>query len=130
MSEVKRFDHVNHAHIDDCEHVESSEGAWVTASDYDALEAEAQALREKVESWYEAFDEAVQLNIASRNKLRSAFRERDDALACAGELAQALRHLMHNIKASGKRLDLGLAKEFAEAALDRLDSMAPVKEVV
>ncbi len=39
MSEVKRFDHVNHAHIDDCEHVESSEGAWVTASDYDALVA-------------------------------------------------------------------------------------------
>ncbi|MCS7773704.1 hypothetical protein N0039_31190, partial [Pseudomonas aeruginosa] len=49
MSEVKRFDHVNHAHIDDCEHVESSEGAWVTASDYDALAAEAQALREEVE---------------------------------------------------------------------------------
>ncbi|HHK3786362.1 TPA: hypothetical protein ACQTX0_006566 [Pseudomonas aeruginosa] len=47
MSEVKRFDHVNHAHIDDCEHVESSEGAWVTASDYDALAAEAQALREQ-----------------------------------------------------------------------------------
>lgn len=39
MSEVKRFDHVNHAHIDDCEHVESSEGAWVMASDYDALAA-------------------------------------------------------------------------------------------
>ncbi|HCF7345020.1 TPA: hypothetical protein NIJ77_004732 [Pseudomonas aeruginosa] len=39
MSEVKRFDHVNHAHIDDCEHVESSEGAWVAASDYDALAA-------------------------------------------------------------------------------------------
>ncbi|HBP5168201.1 TPA: hypothetical protein N2C23_006107 [Pseudomonas aeruginosa] len=39
MSKVKRFDHVNHAHIDDCEHVESSEGAWVTASDYDALAA-------------------------------------------------------------------------------------------
>ncbi|MFG8076940.1 hypothetical protein ACEOIB_25015 [Pseudomonas aeruginosa] len=39
MSEVKRFDHVNHAHVDDCEHVESSEGVWVTASDYDALAA-------------------------------------------------------------------------------------------
>lgn len=49
MSEVKRFDHVNHAHINDCEHVESSEGTWVTASDYDALAAEAQALREEVE---------------------------------------------------------------------------------
>ncbi|EIU5246552.1 TPA: hypothetical protein ACKQFV_004144 [Pseudomonas aeruginosa] len=49
MSEVKRFDHVNHAHVDDCEHIENPEGAWVKASDYDALAAEAQALREEVE---------------------------------------------------------------------------------
>lgn len=48
MSEVKRFDHVNHAHVDDCEHIENPEGAWVKASDYDALAAEAQALREEV----------------------------------------------------------------------------------
>ncbi|ENA3208011.1 hypothetical protein ABGA08_004367 [Pseudomonas aeruginosa] len=48
MSEVKRFDHVNHAHVDDCEHIETPEGAWVKASDYDALVAEAQALREEV----------------------------------------------------------------------------------
>lgn len=39
MSEVKRFDHVNHAHVDDCEHIENPEGAWVKASDYDALVA-------------------------------------------------------------------------------------------
>ncbi|HBO9011718.1 TPA: hypothetical protein L5D31_002138 [Pseudomonas aeruginosa] len=39
MSEVKRFDHVNHAHVDDCEHSENPEGAWVKASDYDALVA-------------------------------------------------------------------------------------------
>ncbi|ENZ3813695.1 TPA: hypothetical protein ACRNM6_000348 [Pseudomonas aeruginosa] len=39
MSEVKRFDHVNHAHVDDCEHIENPEGAWVKASDYDALAA-------------------------------------------------------------------------------------------
>lgn len=62
MSEVKRFDHVNHAHVDDCEHIENPEGAWVKASDYDALAAEAQALREEVaaaqknlaftEQWY------------------------------------------------------------------------------
>ncbi|MCD2844057.1 hypothetical protein [Pseudomonas aeruginosa] len=48
MSEVKRFDHVNHAHVDDCEHIENPEGAWVKSSDYDALAAEAQALREEV----------------------------------------------------------------------------------
>ncbi|ADX32141.1 hypothetical protein PAK_P30128 [Pseudomonas phage PAK_P3] len=63
-------------------------------------------------------------------------REDDyDALASesqarAEELAQALRHLLHNIKASGKRIDLGLAKECAEAALARFDSTAPGKEVV
>lgn len=39
MSEVKRFDHVNHAHVDDCEHIDNPEGAWVKASDYDALVA-------------------------------------------------------------------------------------------
>ncbi|GLF74767.1 hypothetical protein [Pseudomonas aeruginosa] len=48
MSEVKRFDHVNHAHVDDCEHIETPEGAWVKAYDYDALAAEAKALREEV----------------------------------------------------------------------------------
>ncbi|HBO5325051.1 TPA: hypothetical protein ACU9ZY_001964 [Pseudomonas aeruginosa] len=48
MSEVKRFDHVNHAHVDECEHIENPEGLWVKASDYDALAAEAQALREEV----------------------------------------------------------------------------------
>ncbi|HFL1957668.1 TPA: hypothetical protein ACG3DD_003541 [Pseudomonas aeruginosa] len=62
MSEVKRFDHVNHAHVDECEHIENPEGLWVKASDYDALAAEAQALREEIkkaqnalaftEQWY------------------------------------------------------------------------------
>ncbi|MFU1922056.1 hypothetical protein ACM6PT_33730, partial [Klebsiella pneumoniae] len=50
MSEVKRFDHVNHAHVDDCEHIENPGGAWVKASDYDALAAEAQALRDERDS--------------------------------------------------------------------------------
>ncbi|MDP5858761.1 hypothetical protein P3858_29685 [Pseudomonas aeruginosa] len=53
-----------------------------------------------------------------------------EAQAQVEELAQALRHLLHNIKASGKRIDLGLAKECAEAALARIDSTAPGKEVV
>lgn len=48
MIEVKRFDHVNHAHVDECEHIENPEGLWVKASDYDALADEAQALREEV----------------------------------------------------------------------------------
>ncbi len=59
----------------------------------------------------------------------TAEQERDAALARTAELAQALRHLLHNIKASGKRIDLGLAKECAEAALARIDSTAPGKEV-
>ncbi|ENC9802811.1 hypothetical protein ABLG07_005187 [Pseudomonas aeruginosa] len=49
-------------------------------------------------------------------------QQRDSALARVAELAQALRHLLHNIKASGKRIDLGLAKECAEDALARIDS--------
>lgn len=49
-------------------------------------------------------------------------QQRDAALARVAELAQALRHLLHNIKASGKRIDLGLAKECAEDALARIDS--------
>ncbi|HBO2239762.1 hypothetical protein OFL75_31830 [Pseudomonas aeruginosa] len=52
----------------------------------------------------------------------TAEQERDAALARVAELAQALRHLLHNIKASGKRIDLGLAKECAEDALARIDS--------
>jgi hypothetical protein len=38
-------------------------------------------------------------------------------IAAAPELLHALRHLMHNIKASGKRIDLGLAPEMAAAAI-------------
>lgn len=52
---------------------------------------------------------------------------RDAALARVAELAQALRHLLHNIKASGKRIDLGLAKECAEDALARIDSATPAQ---
>ncbi|HEP8150997.1 TPA: hypothetical protein VDT38_002184 [Pseudomonas aeruginosa] len=51
----------------------------------------------------------------------------DTALARVAELAQALRHLLHNIKASGKRIDLGLAKECAEDALARIDSATPAQ---
>ncbi|HCF3371159.1 TPA: hypothetical protein NIB95_002806 [Pseudomonas aeruginosa] len=57
----------------------------------------------------------------------TAEQERDAALARVAELAQALRHLLHNIKASGKRIDLGLAKECAEDALARIDSTAPAQ---
>lgn len=34
-----------------------------------------------------------------------------------GELMKALEHLVHNIKASGKRIDLGLAMEVAQDAI-------------
>lgn len=57
----------------------------------------------------------------------TAEQERDAALARVAELAQALRHLLHNIKASGKRIDLGLAKECAEDALARIDSATPAQ---
>lgn len=67
--------------------------------------------------------------VGSLEKCMKVMYERDEhakrleaALARVAELAQALRHLLHNIKASGKRIDLGLAKECAEDALARIDS--------
>ncbi|MEI1288286.1 hypothetical protein [Pseudomonas aeruginosa] len=82
MSEVKRFDHVNHAHVDDCEHIENPGGAWVKASDYDALAAEAQALREEVA----ALKHSQQVLIGSRNAHRD---ERDAALKEVADLRMA-----------------------------------------
>lgn len=73
MSEVKRFDHVNHAHVDECEHIENPEGLWVKASDYDALADEAQALREQVKalqsaanSWQSGYDEGRRMGTKHR----------------------------------------------------------------
>ncbi|MCS7777270.1 hypothetical protein N0052_17640 [Pseudomonas aeruginosa] len=73
------------------------------------------ALRADRDSWAEQAEQ----RLADWDEMR---KERDAALARVAELAQALRHLLHNIKASGKRIDLGLAKECAEDALARIDS--------
>ncbi|HIE1020578.1 TPA: hypothetical protein ACXJQA_005957 [Pseudomonas aeruginosa] len=72
-------------------------------------------LRADRDSWAEQAEQ----RLADWDEMR---KERDAALARVAELAQALRHLLHNIKASGKRIDLGLAKECAEDALARIDS--------
>ncbi|CDO80867.1 hypothetical protein N0426_13535 [Pseudomonas aeruginosa] len=69
MSEVKRFDHVNHAHVDDCEHIENPGGAWVKASDYDALAAEAQALREERDSQQRVAINAMEELVALRARV-------------------------------------------------------------
>lgn len=80
------------------------------------------ALRAKADQLREALEWRKENQAGQRELLRSVTAERDAALARAAELAQALRHLLHNIKASGKRIDLGLAKECAEDALARIDS--------
>ncbi|EJH4826985.1 hypothetical protein [Pseudomonas aeruginosa] len=79
-------------------------------------------LRAKAVQLREALEWRKENQAGQRELLRSVTAERDAALARVAELAQALRHLLHNIKASGKRIDLGLAKECAEDALARIDS--------
>ncbi|MCW5561305.1 hypothetical protein [Pseudomonas aeruginosa] len=79
-------------------------------------------LRAKAVQLREALEWRKENQAGQRELLRSVTAERDAALARVAELAQALRHLLHNIKASGKRIDLGLAKERAEDALARIDS--------
>ncbi|WCV87999.1 hypothetical protein KK198_16095 [Pseudomonas aeruginosa] len=64
---------MNHAHVDECEHIENPEGLWVKASDYDALADEAQALREQVKalqsaanSWQSGYDEGRRMGTKHR----------------------------------------------------------------
>lgn len=78
MSEVKRFDHVNHAHVDDCEHIENPEGAWVKASDYDALAAEAQALRKEVARSEQHRNDQADLIVSLRTEVAALRMARDD----------------------------------------------------
>ncbi|AMX89750.1 hypothetical protein IPC618_08045 [Pseudomonas aeruginosa] len=78
MSEVKRFDHVNHAHVDDCEHIDNPEGAWVKASDYDALAAEAQALREEVARAEQHRNDQADLIVSLRTEVAALRMARDD----------------------------------------------------
>ncbi|EMT6213822.1 hypothetical protein WMR50_006717, partial [Pseudomonas aeruginosa] len=76
--EVKRFDHVNHAHVDDCEHIDNPEGAWVKASDYDALAAEAQALREEVARAEQHRNDQADLIVSLRTEVAALRMARDD----------------------------------------------------
>ncbi|HCE6639504.1 hypothetical protein OV082_22820 [Pseudomonas aeruginosa] len=78
MSELKRFDHVNHAHVDDCEHIDNPEGAWVKASDYDALAAEAQALREEVARAEQHRNDQADLIVSLRTEVAALRMARDD----------------------------------------------------
>ncbi|HHN0557141.1 TPA: hypothetical protein ACRNVP_005689 [Pseudomonas aeruginosa] len=91
---------------------EVSEDELMTVSQHERIVGELRADRD---SWAEQAEQ----RLADWDEMR---KERDAALARVAELAQALRHLLHNIKASGKRIDLGLAKECAEDALARIDS--------
>ncbi|WP_153576575.1 hypothetical protein [Pseudomonas aeruginosa] len=83
MSEVKRFDHVNHAHVDECEHIENPEGAWVKAYDYDALVAEAQALREEVAQQKfltKVENDALKMMTDKANELKSEVEQLEEEL--------------------------------------------------
>lgn len=63
------------------------------------------------------FAEAKRLNLrmlGTPAETRAALDLKDAEIA---RLRDALRHLVHNVKATGKRLDLGLALDAAEAAL-------------
>ncbi|EPJ0600120.1 hypothetical protein EWS90_12440 [Pseudomonas aeruginosa] len=83
MIEVKRFDHVNHAHVDDCEHIENPEGLWVKASDYDALAAEAQALREEVAQQKfltKVENDALKMMTDKANELKSEVEQLEEEL--------------------------------------------------
>ncbi|RPS02987.1 hypothetical protein IPC1031_24510 [Pseudomonas aeruginosa] len=124
MSEVKRFDHVNHAHVDDCEHSENPEGLWVKASDYDALAAEAQALREERDSQQRvainAMEELASLRarvvVAPQRKLLNAgvpgLNRNSGWNACLDELARL----------NGKTVSEGLLRRLARPA-DRYDEV-------
>ncbi|HFS0754879.1 TPA: hypothetical protein ACHYZ8_005007 [Pseudomonas aeruginosa] len=118
MSEVKRFDHVNHAHIDDCEHVESSEGAWVAASDYDALAAEAQALREEVARSEQHRNDQADLIVSLRTEV-AALRARvavvPDRLTNGESISKMLRIIGYDGDVSYHH-----SKEIWNACLDEL----------
>lgn len=113
MSEVKRFDHVNHAHVDDCEHIENPEGAWVKASDYDALAAEAQALRDERDSQQrvaiKAMEELAALRarvvvVPERDARRMDTEYPEGWNACLDELARL----------NGKTVSEGLLRKWLE----------------
>lgn len=83
--------------------------------DYDTLRAEVDRLTAEHQI-------EIERHRTTREQLEQAKRE-GEALRIAANLAgQAIRHLLHNIKASGKRIDLGLAKESAITALEEINA--------
>ncbi|MDT0990792.1 hypothetical protein [Pseudomonas aeruginosa] len=117
MSEVKRFDHVNHAHVDECEHIENPEGAWVKASDYDALAAEAQALREEVAAL------RARVVVVPERKLLNAgvpgLNRNSGWNACLDELARL----------NGKTVSKGLLRRLCEPLLSHADYVVARNEL-
>ncbi len=81
MSEVKRFDHVNHAHVDDCEHIENPEGAWVKASDYDALAAKLAMAEDAAAKGYAARQQCggMEMEIEELRAEAKALRDERDS---------------------------------------------------
>ncbi|MBG5299416.1 hypothetical protein I5E19_02615 [Pseudomonas aeruginosa] len=74
---------MNHAHVDECEHIENPEGAWVKAYDYDALVAEAQALREEVAQQKfltKVENDALKMMTDKANELKSEVEQLEEEL--------------------------------------------------
>ncbi|HHG5204856.1 hypothetical protein [Pseudomonas aeruginosa] len=92
MSEVKRFDHVNHAHVDDCEHIENPEGAWVKASDYDALVAKLAMAEDAAAKGYAARQQCggMEMEIQELRAELAALRARVVVLPDASTVYAAL----------------------------------------
>ncbi|HBO2943888.1 TPA: hypothetical protein L4R51_002354 [Pseudomonas aeruginosa] len=104
---------MNHAHVDDCEHIENPEGAWVKASDYDALAAEAQALRDERDSQQrvaiKAMEELAALRarvvvVPERDARRMDTEYPEGWNACLDELARL----------NGKTVSEGLLRKWLE----------------
>ncbi|MGS6394311.1 hypothetical protein ACVG01_17175 [Pseudomonas aeruginosa] len=114
MSEVKRFDHVNHAHVDDCEHIENPEGAWVKASDYDALAAEAQALREEVAALRARVVVLPSVDNVMNIVMRYQWNEKTNVTGTTNWAANLGMKVVEEVKRlNGKTVSEGLLREVA-----------------
>ncbi|HHQ4210981.1 TPA: hypothetical protein ACSQFU_002272 [Pseudomonas aeruginosa] len=127
MSEVKRFDHVNHAHVDDCEHIENPEGAWVKASDYDALVAKL-AMAEDAAAKGDAARQqcgGMEMEIEELRAEAKALRdERDSQQRVAIKAMEELAALRARVVVVPERDARRMDTEYPEGWNDCLDELA------
>lgn len=88
-------------------------GSTLDAGEVERLRAEVKRLDLLVAQADYNYDE-------DRASFRRQLAERDDLL---GSAKSALCHLLHNIKISGKRIDLGLAKDSADTVITLINAL-------